>query len=551
MKNLLLILMFISLDSFAEDFNVILIGDTQQRELFGQPSGFSSKFAQELSSVAVRSSEQELFAKYLQSEIYNLEPETNAIFHLGDLLDYSCESEWKAATDVLSKEQLEKTFLLSGNHDGIFQGNGNYGFLTKTFIKAAKFFDPSYSNPNLLQHFSAVCKPGMLERKEDEHPEFRKKDFFCSYLNTFRPDYAANYPKLKNACDLVEKARAGSLTNNLKNLTANKKSILGTSSNSYNWNFSSFFPSNDNADWTEGFFLQKVVFNVSDNVKIHFLLLDTTNWKNAPSYIALKCNKSDSSDTKSSKCGMVSKKQRDLVDSYFDDPNNKIGVHDFIFLAGHYPIKDLNNETLNWLNGIIESHKAVYLSAHTHYGTMNYNDDKSLKEINIDSLMDAPTSYLKISYDKDSNKVCFEPTDLWEKLDCDSKLKVKDELNKIKVKVKSYQHSIKDWKGDAGETQWRNRAHDAYRTIKDFIKLNKPNSVNCEDKKESFFSEGNRKYIAQVVISCEKQVDLFISQNEDLQKYASCESILGSRVFFDQKKKNDERNYQHIACINR
>ena len=99
--------------------------------------------------------------------------------------------------------------------------------------------------------------------------------------------------------------------------------------------------------------------------------------------------------------------------------------------------------------------------------------------------------------------------------------------------------------------------------MKDFIKLKTPNSVNCEDKKESFFSKGGREDIAQVVISCEKQVDLFISKNEDLQKYASCESMLGSRVFFDKKKKlgsrvffgqkknNEVRSYQDIACINR
>ena len=98
--------------SLAEDFNVILLGDTQQRELFGHPTGFSSKEAQDKSKVAVRSSEQELFAKYLQRVVYNLEPETNAIFHLGDLLDYSCESEWNAAVDVLTKEQLNKTFLI-------------------------------------------------------------------------------------------------------------------------------------------------------------------------------------------------------------------------------------------------------------------------------------------------------------------------------------------------------------------------------------------------------------------------------------------------------
>ena len=244
---------------------------------------------------------------------------------------------------------------------------------------------------------------------------------------------------------------------------------------------------------------------------------------------------------------MVSKKQRDSVDSYIQN-KDYIGDNDFIFLAGHYPLKDLNNDTLNWLDKIIKDHKAIYLSAHTHYGMVINNTDQSLREINIDSLIDSPSSYWKITYNKAPNNICFEPNDLWEKLDCDNRLK--DENKCITENIEKYKTSIKKWRFDGGAGQWRNRAMDAYRTMNDFIKSKKL-STSCEEKDDVFFTNnGSMPDIANSVILCEKKLDSIISNDENLQKYASCVSMLGSKVFVDTHKEREDKKRKYIkTCI--
>lgn len=553
----LFILIFISLNTYAEDLKIIFIGDTQQRELFGYPTGFSSRQAQDLSQVAIRSSEQELFAKYVQKSVYDLEPDSTAVIHLGDLLDYSCESEWNSATSVLTQEQLTKTFLTPGNHDGIFQGNNHYGFWVKAWLKLMKLSNQTY-DPGLQGHFSAVCDSRLKVREKYENPEFRKKDVFCSYLNSFKEAYISERADLKNACGIVEKARHNILTNNdvsqLKSLSQdivshNESESQSLKKNITKWSLYSSFPESATAEWTKGFFTQKIVFPLSDINNLHLILLDTSDWAETPKYNDIKCNNHNHVNLKNSKCGVVSKKQQNYVNRYIDSLSN----NDIVILSGHYPLKDLNYETEDWLNSLSssKSKKVMYLSAHTHNGYVTLNADKSPKEINIDSLIDFPSSYWSLK--TKNGQVCMQPNEIWEKLDCGRVLE--SEFSSLKIAIENYNLNTKKWHSDAGEAQWRYRAKDSYRALRAFAK-SKDLGISCEEMKEGFFENSSTSMpkVAEIVTNCQKQIDAVISNNKELQTYGACQALVGSAIFANKNpnepfsEKNS--NYSRSCLVN-
>lgn len=141
-----------------------LMGDNQERELFGQESTYSEIIAHKLSSVAIRSIEQDLFSKFLVQ--YAVDEITTAvqvgtqpptILHLGDLLDYSCASEFEKVSRQpwASYPQL---FIAPGNHDVIFQGNASYlSDLGEALLRLKKIVNPAI-DPTLAGHHNAVCR---------------------------------------------------------------------------------------------------------------------------------------------------------------------------------------------------------------------------------------------------------------------------------------------------------------------------------------------------------------------------------------------------------
>ena len=128
------------------------------------------------------------------------------------------------------------------------------------------------------------------------------------------------------------------------------------------------------------------------------------------------------------------------------------------------------------------------------------------------------------------------------------------ELETLKVKIQRYKNSIKHWSFDFGETQWRNRAKDFYRTIKDFdIKINdleplkNSNYSSCVLKSDDFFNSASMPVIAGVVSECEGNLTNAILQSSQLSQHAACESILGAGEF-DYSKNNYNKNY-HKMCF--
>lgn len=546
-----LVLLLLPVLVCSQDLKLILIGDSQQREIYGYPTGFSSRQAQEQSKVAIRSSEQELFSKYVHRAVFELEPDANAVIHLGDLLDYSCASEWDVAFDVLPEQYHNKIFLAPGNHDGIFQGNNNYGSLIKFFLRIMKLFKSDY-DPGLQGHFGAVCNRGQIPGlKGYENTQFRKKDVFCAYLKTIRNPNLAAYNDLLEFCGVVEDARSQPIKDDEKSHASIDfpDVSLGLTlpliyNDDFNWAVAAHFPHQQTASWSNGFFVQSFNFGLLDDTKLHFVLLDTTDWQTEPSYdlsdISLDCNADYSRSVRSAKCGNLSEEQIKLVESYLCSVNS----NDVVFIAGHYPVKDLSARTYEWLLKTIQENptkRIMYVSAHTHSGYIVKN--QPIRELNLDSLIDNPVTYWTVSYATEQGEICFSQQSLYQKLGCDQLLG--EGAVDLYNSIKTYKEKAEPWIFDGGESQWRNRAKDTYRAILDFILLRKLD-ISCEPKDGNFFDLSAMSTIIQMVSTCQDQLDNEIKNNQDLQVYAACQSIVGSRVFSSEV---EPKTYERSFCF--
>ncbi len=537
----------LSLLAYSQDLKIVFVGDSQQREIFGSPTGFSSKQAQEHSKVAIRSSEQDLFSKYVQRMVLELESGASTVIHLGDLLDYSCASEWDSALDVLAQEERNKIFLATGNHDGNFQGNNNYGSLVKFLLRIMKIFNPNY-DPSLSGHFGAVCNRSQIPAMAGyENTQFRKKDVFCAYLRTLRGFEMSGDEGLLRFCEVVENARSQPLDS--KEALYAKLHFPSENADltvpmvyhdDFAWSFVAHFPELQTASWTSGFFVQSLSFSLSENSKLHFVLLDATDWQAEPSFglgdINLNCNASTSRSVMSTKCGNVSEKQRGIVGNYLDslDPN------DIVILVGHYPVKELGKETYDWVLTNVGSDfekKRMYVSAHTHSG---YVTNEPVKELNLDSLIDNPPTYWTMVQNSQSHSVCFYQHNIYDKLNC--KQVVGEGEANLRTVIQHYKHQSAPWFFDGGESQWRVRAEDAFRAINDFISK-KNLDIACEAKESEFFRESSMQDIIQTVSLCQDQLDDAIKHNRSLQVYAACQSIVGSEVFQESCSKETAKKF--------
>ena len=554
------ITLVLALPLSAQELHITIISDSQQREILGSTTGFSAKQAQIVSHVAVRSSEQELFGKYVQRAVFDLEENSAAIVHLGDFLDYSCESEWNAATNALTNEQLRKLLLLPGNHDGLFQGNSEYGFFVKLGLTIRKIFNKGY-DPSLQAHFRAICNSRHI--CDDSHLyanyEFRKRDLLCAYLKESKNELLNNNPRLSTACEFVENARNGAVMESIDPIInyANFNTLQAFEPN-YDWNMSVKLLSSQTANWIAGYFIQAIKFKLSNNT-LHLIMLDTNDWAQSPSF------STNTSET-SSYYGVILESQQKAVEDYL----KSIPPSDKIIFAGHYPFKLLEPNSANWLGKLIteSSSQRMYISGHTHYGYIDTKDEEhsshkvtenkrnslvdqpsnvyyKFSEINADSLIDWPSSYWSMTYDNDKNTACFSNQNLWEKLSCESTLASNSEA--ITKDIKYYKDHIKADTFDQGEKQWLWRAEDAYRAMKSFIQVNKldkgEQKIECEtlnfNLPQNDF-EKSQKLIAEKLQECQIKLDDSLMLDTKLRNYAACESILGSKVFnFNPKSRSN------------
>lgn len=502
---------------------ILVIADNQERELFGQFTGLSAKLADDLTKVAIRSSEQELFARFVMAAVQDREAERDGgpkvAIHLGDLLDYSCRSEWARASRALFGEEASSrrnVFLLPGNHDGIFQGNRHYWGLSAVLSMMKLFVSDRY-DPKLDGHWNAVCR--LPDDKETFLAASYKKHFFCAYgPRILAPDAWAS-AGLETACNITADGRTrgintaeGMQTSIDVGVAADETVRFRDPSDIQGRIAVTFGP--QTRRWSKGFFVQDLVIPMGPAAKrqAHVIMLDSTDWSDVPTF-KLVGRKNNSA------YGAISIQQRGVVERWIastpDEP---------YLLATHYPLASYERTAQRWLDGLLsgQGHQnviPVLLSAHTHHGSIRLKEGQ-MHEINMDSLIDAPVGYRNVvlSSDGTSVRLCTSLVDPYQSLGCDASLGA--ERPKIENAAGIYfVGRVRD-----NKRQWAYRATDALRAMNAFARDNK--LPECQQVTFKFFRD-----TARALGDCEARIEASIWHDSRLVRKAACTSIVAARSF--------------------
>lgn len=527
---------------------VVFVADNQQRDIFGATSGLSASEAQFTSHVAVRSSEQELFSKYLVREIVDRESKASVVVHLGDLLDYSCESEWRALASALDNTQGPEILVTPGNHDGLFQGNSEYGALFKFGLQIRKIFNRSY-DPGLQGHANSVCRSRFDSSNKFANYNFRKRDFFCSYFIGLAPKVSLNIKEINDACQYVSLARQGPVDGSDKAVIRYPTPAsmrISTSSSKFEYGVVSQFPSRKTASWSEGYFIQVAKIKpVNGGATTHILLLDTTDWDKSPELGVVSEVTKVCTGNYSSNCGSIRREQMSIANNYLASIPSK----DEVILAGHYPLRAMEKTAADWVMRLISKSpgRRVYMSAHTHSGYIDHFEKDGRigggYEINSDSLVDWPSSYWRATVGGTDSSMCFTPVNLWDEFDCEQVLSV--EKNLILGAVQRYRMRIKKGFFDQGEEQWRWRAQDAFRVMTSFISR-RGLSISCVSPN---FDKDSLQVISEAAQDCQRLLDNVLQGNRNMRVAAACASIMGGAAFVGKLPSQTIPRDYHQKCI--
>lgn len=413
-----------------------VMGDNQERELFGEATWYSGATAQDFSKVAIRSVQQDLYSKFLTQTVVDTIGRAHAggtpppvILHLGDLLDYGCRSEFDkiAALEWLRNPNL---YVAPGNHDVIFGGNASYGGPLGQFFLKLKGID----DPSLDSHHNAVCRRGVGRVDPDVEPVFKSTREWIEQKRSDSRYLGAKRRKIESYRELPNKLRCSYLRLKAQgsSLPSQKAQWFCDDTLFYSV-FSAEHPeplaptefalgATPDAlrvsmrggerfnDWQPGHLAQRILVPLESTNSseapgfIAVILLDTVDWDTPPSWGFFL--QSDAAQ------GAVGKAQKEAVVEWIEKLSQRPEVKGVIF-GGHYPLKDLNRQTGAWLRSLDKMQKVVplYLSAHTHTGYVDMpgtdRSRDSWSEINVGSLVDKPVHYrsVEMAFSKEPAKL--------------------------------------------------------------------------------------------------------------------------------------------------
>jgi Calcineurin-like phosphoesterase len=415
---------------------LFILADNQERFLYGEPTFYSEIAAQKASSVAIRSTEQDLFSKFTTQAAFDqietkLSPRVSGqqaapVLHLGDLLDYSCAAEFEALRKLpwLANDRLT---VAPGNHDGLFQGNGTYGGkLGWLWLYGKKVFNPAI-DPSLDGHHDAVCSipppvsqvtepctdlnvekvqmtAGAASAAEKLHLDRGGKQTDCRRdhvdareqphhirCELLELTYKSNLPvELKNYCDDMQVRRY------FKGAAPKLKDEVSASTEAYG-RHAAFVGGMSPMEWDAGYLVQRLEVPLvardgsAKGETVLVVLLDTQGWSTKPSGKALFGDDAT--------VGMIGVGQRAAVESWLMTLDRSSGSRiAAVIFAGHYPLEELTVDSVRWISGLQRQHERVlplYMSAHTHSGYLARAsiDTGDLWEINVGSLIDSPVHF--------------------------------------------------------------------------------------------------------------------------------------------------------------
>lgn len=537
-----------------------LMGDNQERELFGQPTRYSEIIAQRLSNVAIRSVEQDLYSKFVAQYVVDDIAQRQAkgepmptLLHLGDLLDYGCSSEFEKLRR-LSWPHTPGLYIAPGNHDVLFQGNASYGgFLGEIAVELLNLFAV---DSTLDSHHNAVCRRHIGPVKSPMPDSVKAMRSW--------PQYAANQVERVNPiarelphkfrCEYARmKAAQGLIANELVKRYCDdtlyfsyhtvKTVPAALPITPFNLDASSderatavMAGGNSMNNWNAGFLLQKIRLPIqlpgqsTSSRFVEIILLDTTDWSTRPSWAFWQVN-SDAA------LGTIGPEQRrqvgDWIDASRKDPAN-LGV----VFAGHYPVADLDPYSSDWLlrmqamPGVIP----LYLSAHTHKGFesfitvagQNGQIAAESREINVGSLTDSPVHFrsLRLVWSEDKRELTALSEVQFLETTCSSTEAGRAALTRGHASAVAFSDASKPYVSDPRD-QWCVRLDYTGRALSKrvpgFKGVDKDTCMSREVQKDR---DALAPYLA-----AEDSLIALASTNATLRYELMCEAIGGARAF--------------------
>lgn len=351
---------------------IIAVGDTQEHNATGFPLHQEDGAVDAYVEVAQRPPEQPLFGRRLLEHAILKHPDMPLV-HLGDVVDMSCQSEWRRMRKIFDTGEQPKV-VLPGNHDGLLFGIFNHDLIT------------DYLKGDVMEWQRGCRESSETEEIEPDSegrgPALNKRMFIQKYIEFLStgPSYYIGLTSAKKVQGLKDIQLAWINPDPegfVEKLDANL--VFGR-------------------NYASSYIVQKLRLPPAPGAprRVTMIGIDTSQLNVAIGVLNMLSGGSPG-DT-----GRVLDDEAKVIKRYVEEAR---GAGEIVIFAGHHSWAQLDQGSKNRLAKIMEGvdNPLVYISAHTHEGSwaMHRLGGRSLLELNVSSLSDWPIAYRRIAFDYD------------------------------------------------------------------------------------------------------------------------------------------------------
>jgi hypothetical protein len=333
-----------------------LIADSQLHEFHGAPTYLQSQEVDERVEVALRPSQQRMFAFDLLRRSMAVDPAAptpDFVLHLGDAIDVSCSTEWDQFTFAMTASPAP-WLLAPGNHDGYFTGN----LLPPAGYKSWNVFSTKYGSQGWQLRCGPVG-PVLANGTRLDKPQFLKR-----YVDALKGTMGVR----EVHCD--SDICLGDATSDVQ--------VRAKVSTAQPWS---------------SYLMQKINIGATPCARdderctqLALILIDTSTYSSQPLFVRRPAGTFAS----------LSSEQWPVLRTWMShaaDPTKFV-------VAGHHALSNFSREERRELvNLLCDSDALLYVSAHTHVGywrRWSCDSGASLLELNVGSVLDWPSHFREL-----------------------------------------------------------------------------------------------------------------------------------------------------------
>jgi len=337
-------------------YPIFLIADNQFNNIYTDPVVFRNGYADDLTKVAIRPPQLDIFAHELfQWTVNKYSAKDQIVIHLGDALNIACLSEWRRFENSLQNIDMNRFAMVPGNHDFYWYG-----------VSAGQGSEPK-------QQWAIACDDKYPIKSEDANcsKRFTKGKFIKHYLDLIPIKY-----------DGVSRGKYYSSNPNALVQRVFVQRYI------------------DEHDEFSSFIVQDITIPSKNNSKpLKGIIIDTSTYDERPlnflGHFEIKGYKNPGE-----RAG-ITQKQKVIIEKWIEEYQHK---KEQFMVFGHHPLKEFGAEDKVWLINLIKTNRYAlgYISAHTHLG---YVDRDKITEINVGSITDFPNEIRTLEINPRSGKL--------------------------------------------------------------------------------------------------------------------------------------------------